>query len=169
MKRILFVALIVFCGITVNVYAAGIETYAFPQKGQTAEQQKQDEGYCATWAKDKTGLDPALLQSKEQEAAAQQQAAQQSAAPNKGRNLLRTAATGAALGGINNSMDDGAGKGAVAGVAVAASRNRAQSQEQAAQGAVNSANAQAQNVQADSQKYLKAYSACMEGKGYSIR
>ena len=169
MKRTGFVVLVVFLAMVLNAHAAGLETYAFPQKGQTVEQQKQDEGYCTTWAKDQTGLDPAFIQYKKQEALAEQQTAQEAGQPRRGRNLLRTAATGAALGGINNSMDDGAGKGATMGAAVAVSRNRAQAQEQAAQGAVNSANAQAQNVEEDSQKYLRAYGACMEGKGYSIR
>jgi len=169
MKRIFFIfAIIGFCMAT-TVYAAGIDTYAFPQKGQTADQQKQDEGFCTQWAQEQTGINPAVLQYQQQEAATSQQQAQQASTSRVGRPLLRTAATGAALGGINNNMDDGAGKGAVEGVALAASRARAQSLEQKSQGVVDAANAKAQNVQADSQKYVRAYGACMEGKGYSIR
>jgi cephalosporin-C deacetylase-like acetyl esterase len=36
-------------------------------------------------------------------------------------------------------------------------------------GGADAAGAQVQNVQADTQKYTRAYCACMEGKGYSIR
>jgi len=169
MKRIFFIfAIIGFCMAT-TVYAAGIDTYAFPQKGQTAEQQQQDEGFCVQWAQDQTGIDLAVLKYKQQEAAEEQQKAQEASASRAGRPLLRTAATGAALGGISNNMDDGAGKGAVAGVTLAASRARTHSLEQKRQGVVDTANAKEQNVQADSEKYTKAYSACMEGKGYSIR
>ena len=152
------------------VYAGEVGTYAFPQKGQTQEKQKQDESGCAQWAKDQTGLNPAVLQYQQQQAmASQQQAAQEASNPRVARRLGRAALTGAALGGINNNMDDGAGKGAVMGVTLAASRARAQNKEQQAQSTVNAADAQAQNVQADTQQYVRAYCACMEGKGYSIR
>jgi hypothetical protein len=164
-----FVLAMIGCGMAVNVYAAGLETYAFPQKGQTAELQKQDEGYCTQWAQEQTGLDLAVLKYKQQEAVAAQQQAQEASTSRPGRPLLRTVATGAALGGINNNMDDGAGKGAVTGVALAASRARTQSFEKKTEGTVNAADTQSQSVQSDSEKYVRAYGACMEGKGYSIR
>ena len=154
-------------------YANDLGAYAFPQKNQTPEQQKQDESTCAQWSKEKTGLDPAVLQYQQQQAmAAQQQtaqAAQQRASTSTARSLGRAALTGAALGGINNSMDDGAGKGAVMGVTLATSKAIGSSKDKQIQAAANGADAQAQQVQADSQKYMRAYCACMEGKGYSIR
>lgn len=169
MKRLWFALVVMMLGVATNTYAGDLDTYAFPQKGQTADQQKQDEGFCTQWAQEQTGLDLTLLKYKQEEATKAQQQAEQQSSNSRGRPLLRTAATGAALGGIENNMDDGAGKGAVKGVTVAASRSRTRAAEQKTQGAVNAANTQASSVQADSEKYTKAYSACMEGKGYSIR
>jgi hypothetical protein len=169
MLKRLTVSTVFFFGWVTFVYAGAMGTYAFPQKGQTQEQQAQDETNCAQWAQSQTGLNPAVLQYQQQQAMANQQQAQTAAKPNAVRTLGRAALTGAALGGINNNMDDGAGKGAVMGLTVGASRTIAQSRDAQAQAQVDSANAQAQQAQGASQEYVRAYCACMEGKGYSIR
>jgi hypothetical protein len=166
--RWLFAAVLVLAMSQYSYAQSG--TYAFPQKGQTPDQQKQDEGSCAQWAKGQTGIDPAVLQYRQQEAAADQQQASQAASnPQTGRKLGRAAVTGAAMGQMNKNMDDGAGKGAAMGVTLAASKARGAKVEADKQAPVNAANAQSAGVQADSEKFTKAYCACMEGKGYSIR
>jgi hypothetical protein len=172
MKRLWFVLIIVVCGITTYVYAGQMGTYAFPQKGQSPEQQKTDENSCAQWAADQTGLNPAVLQYQQEEAmAGQQQAAatQQASQPSTGMRIAKTAMRGAALGGISNSMDDGAGKGAAMGAAIGVAKARDVKKEQQVAGVVDGANAKSDKVQADTQTYLRAYTACMEGNGYSIR
>ena len=35
----------------------------YPAKGQSAQQQSQDEAQCAAWAKQSTGIDPAVVAS----------------------------------------------------------------------------------------------------------
>ena len=170
MKMRWALAVVLVLAISQYAYAAGLETYAFPQKGQTPEQQKQDEGACSQWAEGQTGINPAVLQYRQQEAAAsQQQAAQAASNPQPVRKLGRAALTGAAVGQMNKEMDDGAGKGAAIGVTLAASKARGEKVEQQKQAPLNAANAQSQSVQADGEKFKKAYCACMEGKGYSIR
>ncbi len=173
MKKQWLVLVLLLSVMSVCAYAASLGTYAFPQKGQTPEQQKTDENACAQWASDQTGLNPAVLEYQQKEAmAAQQQAVQQqqkAASTGTIRRIGRAALTGAALGGIDNGMDDGAGKGAVMGLTAATSQSIAKSKEQKIQAGIDSADAQSQQVQADTQKYLRAFSACMEGKGYSIR
>jgi hypothetical protein len=151
-------------------YAGGMGTYAFPQKGQTAEQQKQDETGCAQWATDQTGLNPAVLEYQQQEVQAEVQKASQTASnPQTGRRLGRAALTGAALGAMNDGMDSGAGKGAAMAATVGVSKMRGEKVEQQKQAPLKEANAKSGKVQADTQTYVRAYSACMEGKGYSIR
>ncbi len=155
-----------------NAYAGDFGTFAFPQKGQTAEQQKTDETFCSQWSTQQTGINPAVLKYQQEEVQAVQQQASatvQASQPSAGRRVVKTAARGAALGGIANSMDDGAGKGAALGATVGLMKAKDAKQEQQVAGVVDNANAKTQKVQADTQTYLKAYSACMEGKGYSIR
>ena len=41
--------------------ASAQKSIIYPAKGQSAEQQKKDEGVCHIWAKDSTGIDPAAV------------------------------------------------------------------------------------------------------------
>jgi hypothetical protein len=170
MRWVFFLAFLLSGALTLRAYAGEMGTYAFPQKGQTPEQQKQDESACAQWAQGQTGLSPEELQQQQQAAAAsQQQAAQEADKPRVARKLGKAALTGAALGGIDDAMDDGAGKGAAMGATVGASRMRSENLEKKADAQVGAADAQAEQAQANTQEYTRAYCACMEGKGYSIR
>jgi hypothetical protein len=133
------------------------QQYVFPQKGQTADQQKKDEYDCHGWAVKQTGFDPT--------AAAQappQQAAQQPAGAQRGSGAggaARGAVAGAALG----SLDGEAGKGAAVGATAGAVAARGQSKKQAQQ---QQASAQQSAKQQD---YSRARGACLEGKGYSVK
>ena len=165
-----FMAIVFVCSISSFVYAGQMGTYAFPQKGQSPEQQTQDEGGCAQWATGQTGLNPAVLQYQQQEVQADlQTASQQANKPQMGRRLGRAALTGAAMGSMDKEMKDGAGKGAAMMATMGASKAMGEKQEQKAQAPLNAANSKAAKVEADTQTYVRAYSACMEGKGYSIR
>jgi hypothetical protein len=169
LRRVLMSVVFMLCAGSL-VYAGGMGTYAFPQKGQTPDQQNQDESGCAQWAADQTGINPAVLEYRQQEAQADlQKASAEASKPQLGRKLGRAALTGAALGEMDQHMDSGAGKGAAMGATLAASKMLGQKQEQKKQAPLNEANAQAGQVQAETEQYVRAYSACMEGKGYSIR
>ena len=117
--------------------------YVYPQKGQTPEQQAKDQNECTQWAKGQTA------------------GAAQAAAPPQGNRLrgtaggaARGAAGGAAIGAIAGDAGKGAAIGAVAG-GVGGRRN-AKRQEAAAQ----------QNA---ASSYDRAFGACMEGRGYSVK
>jgi len=120
----------------------------YPAKKQTAEQQKKDDGECLAWAKKDTGIDPV---------AASQPAPQQTGPAVGGGERLKGAAGGAAIGGIAGD----AGAGAVVGTVLGGVKAR---QNQGAQ------NQQAQQQQQQAlNKFYKAYAACMEGRGYSVK
>lgn len=153
--------------------AATLNVYVFPSGGQSASQQSKDEGECYQWAVNNTGSDPFEVQ--KQEAAAQQQAKQkeqQIAEAGKGagaKGAVGGAAAGALIGEI---ADDDAGKGAAYGAAagVVAGRRKAKHEQQAATQQVQAQTQQA--VQADEAKianFKKAFSACLEGKKYTVK
>jgi hypothetical protein len=140
--------------------ALGQQPVIYPAKGQTTEQQKKDEGECYTWAKGQTGVDPAAV--------AQQAAAQPAPSGPQGERLrgaARGAAAGAVIGGIAN---DDAGKGAAVGAAAgtvaggARQRRTAQAQQQKQQ-------QQNQATQGALANYQRAYAACLEGRGYTVK
>jgi hypothetical protein len=166
----------------------------FPARGQTQQQMDKDKTDCYAWAKNQTGFDPvaASLQANNQPVQTVTPPVQTAPPPppppqgNVVRGGARGAAGGAAVGAIAGDAGKGAAIGAVAGGAVSGIRQRraGQAQQEAAaqqQAAQNQAaldqqaaqqQAAAQQTSANQQKldaYKRAFQACMEGKGYTVR
>ena len=152
--------------------AATLNVYAFPSDGQSSSQQSKDEGDCYNWAVQNTGSDP--FQAQQQVAQAQQQAAQQqqqTAQATSGAGA-KGAVGGAAAGAVVGAIAGDAGKGAAigAGAGLIAGRSKAKGAQQA------TAQQSSQQVQAASQAsaqqtaaFKKAFSACLEGKKYTVK
>ncbi|HSB70979.1 MAG TPA: glycine zipper family protein [Candidatus Methylomirabilis sp.] len=136
--------------------SAWAEVIAYPKKGQSQQQFEQDQFQCHQWAKGQTGVDP----TKPQQGAA--------APPPQQGGAVRGAARGAAGGALIGAAAGDAGKGAAIGAAAGAvgGRMRQNSQNRQAADAQQQAQAQAGAGQA---QYDKAYGACLEGRGYSVR
>ena len=131
----------------------------YPAKGQTVEQQQKDEAECYEWAKQQTGYDPAQAT---QYAAAPPP--QQSAGGERLGGAARGAAGGAIIGAIAGDAGKGAAIGAVGGTLLGGSRQRRQ------QADYDQAAAQQQQALAQQQQnYQRAYTACFEGRGYTVK
>ena len=128
---------------------------AYPAKGQGAETQAKDDQACQGWAKQDTGIDPAVV-------AATAPPPPTGPQGERARGAVRGAAAGAVIGEVaNGDASDGAAIGATAGV-IAGGRQARRNQAARTQ--------QAQAAQAGSlDTYWRAYSACMSGKGYTVR
>lgn len=137
------------------IFAAGAAQAAkpivYPAKGQSPTQQTQDDAQCNSWAKTNTGIDPAAAASAPPPA---------SGPAVGGGERARGAVRGAAVGGIVDGSD-GARTGAAVGVVAGGSRAR---QNQRAE--QKSAQSQQQGAM---DTYYRAYGACMEGRGYSVK
>ncbi len=129
----------------------------FPAKGQSKEQQEQDEFSCHKWAKNETGVDPSQMVS------AQPTESQSSGGGEVVRGGARGAARGAAVGAIAGDAGKGAKIGAVAGGARGGINKRRRGREQQAQAQQE----QAQR-QGDMAQYDTAWGLCMKGKGYEV-
>jgi uncharacterized protein YcfJ len=129
----------------------------YPAKGQSAAQQQKDETECHAFAKKQTGHDPA-------------QSTQYAVAPppqhegERVRGAARGAAGGAIIGAIAGGAGTGAAIGAVAGTMVGGARQR-RKQEDYQQAASQHEQAEAQKQQ----QFQRAYAACFEGKGYTVK
>lgn len=154
----------------------------YPAKGQTAAQQQKDVGECAAWAKQSTGIDPAVLAATP--APVPTAAPPPPPPPPQGGQRVRGAARGAAAGAIageivNDDASEGAKAGAAVGVVAGGSRarqDRRNQQQQAAQyQQQTAAQQQAAADQAEAQKqqqlstYNRANAACLEGRGYTLK
>ena len=158
---------IVFIPICLILISTGIgiaqDPIIYPNKGQTAEQLEQDKFQCYTWAKGQTGFDP--MQVPTASSAPPQQQAQQGG-------VVRGGARGAAVGAVGGAIGGDAGKGAAVGAATGAMvggmrrrDQRRQQQQQQQQWAEQEAQ---QYAQARSQ-YDRAFAACLEGRGYTVK
>jgi len=137
----------------------GLGLYIFPTKGQDKDQQNKDESECYKWAIQQTGYDPLNppeIKAKEADRS------------RDGSGIVggaKGAAAGAAIGAIAGDAGQGAAIGAVVGgLSGRRSRIRGDQMEQAY-------NEQAAVAKSEElmNNYKKAFSACMEGKGYTIK
>lgn len=139
--------------------AQGLGLYVFPAKDQTPEQQAQDEVECYQWAMNQTGYNPTnppQIQAKQADTSLDGSAVRGSA---------RGAAAGAAIGAIAGDAGKGAAIGAVAG-GLRGRRARVAG-DQIEQEQNNQAAAAEQKALLDN--FKKAFSACLEGKGYTVK
>jgi hypothetical protein len=155
----------ILAAVCVSLPAAAQNLVIYPAKGQSAEQQSKDEAECQAWAKNNTGVDPVAVANSSAQPPV-------SAAPQQGgqrvRGAARGAAAGAAIGAVAGDAGKGAAVGAVAGTAAGGARKRREA-EAANQQAQGQNQQQAADRQAKMATFNKAYSACLEGRGYSVK
>lgn len=104
MKRVIAAVVVIGFGLAVSGCASMSQpsVYAYPKKGQSAEQASRDKAECEAWAKQQTGFDPAADTAKGAGIGALLGAA-------------AGAATGAAVGAVTGSPARGAAIGAATG------------------------------------------------------
>lgn len=138
--------------------------FAYPQNGQSADQQSRDRYDCSLWAVHQTGFDPSAPNVPAQYRVV-------ASGPPPGTGTAIGAIAGAVIGAaISPGWDRGAGAvfggltGAMIGSATDAQRAQRNEMEMTAQ--------EQQQAAAMSQKasdYRRAISACLEGRGYSVK
>ena len=144
---------------TYNQISQQMKLFVYPSKEQSQQQQKEDEFACYLWAVEQSGIDPLNLPKVE--------AAPVQSGPTGGavKGAAKGAAAGAAIGAITGDAGQGAAVGAAAG---AMAGRRAGKQAQAQQNQQAQANTAA-SEQAMKDSFVKAFSVCIEGKGYTIK
>lgn len=164
--------------------AKSIGMFAYPKNNQNADQQLKDESECYGSAKQNSGIDPQAAApaapTTQQSQAEQKQAAQQAGkdVPKGGTvaGSARGAAGGAAIGAITGSAGTGAAIGATVG-AMSGRRRQREAEEQAKQQAAQKTAQSQQQAQtqgnaqhqAGIDSFKRAFSACMDARGYSVQ
>jgi len=161
MKKIIFLIVVlvavIFSG---SVFAQ--DPIIFPAEGQSEEQMEKDKFSCYQWAKNETGFDPMKVPT------ASTPPPQQQA---KGGGAGRGAVVGAGAGALiksGGSRSKGAAYGALAGGLLGGARTQSQkrSDEEARKKWEQD---QAREYAHKRNTYNRAYSACLESKGYTVR
>jgi hypothetical protein len=136
---------------------AALGLFVYPASGQDAARQGTDEDECYLWAGQQTGIDPMAAPTPVQAAEVPKGGAIKGAAGG--------AVVGTAVGAIVGETGEGAAVGAVAG---AAKGRRAQKKAKKQAEAQAKQATQAQDAQ-KKETFKKAWGACLEGRGYSVK
>jgi len=142
------------------------EPIIFPREGQSRNQQTKDKGYCSIWAKDETGVDPSYVRG--QLEALERQYASEGQTSKRSGGLLKGAARGAAIGAVGSNANNNVGKRAAQGAMVSGMRGRDQRKAHAAQNEPQRKQNPLANLDTQLNTYNRAYSVCLDAKGYSV-
>lgn len=144
------------------------QIYFYPNKGQSVEQQSRDHYECYNWAVEQTGFDPSVS------SIAPEQRVRVVPMPPPGHDTVSMSIAGAVLGALiagprhaGGGALFGAASGAVLGAASDASRQETALQmEEAYQ---NRDKARDLRREKKALQFRRAMSACMEGRGYTVK
>ena len=146
-------------GLNAQSISSSLGLYVFPANNQSAATQEADETACFKWAKQQSGYDP--MNPTVYQGAEVDQSADGSA--------VKGAAVGAAGGAAIGAIAGDAGTGAAIGAVVGGVRGRrSKKMNEQAQQQANDQGATAA-TQAAAKDYNKAFTVCMEGKGYTVK
>ena len=162
MKRAFQIVFVICTSMLIAGTALALDPIVFPAKGQSQDQMERDKFSCYQWAKNEAGFDP-------------MKAPAAFAPPPQSRaghdDVLKGAALGAGAGAIfkrKGSRSKGAMTGALiggvlGGVMMSSKRHRDRRNQR--QWEQQQANAYA----AKRSTYNRAFAACMEAKGYTVK
>lgn len=142
--------------------------YFYPSQGQSKQQQSRDQYECYTWAVKQTGFDPGQAQ------LAPHQRIQVTPTAPPGNDTAAGAVGGAIVGSMMSSRHDqgfGLVFGALTGAMLGAASDEARQQQAAqAQQRYDAKDAQRYaRLEKQARDYRRAMTACLEGRGYTVR
>jgi hypothetical protein len=169
MKRINRFLIVLLLGAFIAGTAVAQDFMIYPAKGQSQDQLEKDKFECYSWAKGQTGFDPMEMA--------------KATAPPPPKQATSSTAGGAVKGGVGGGLL-GAAVGAIAGGKKGAKKGALiGGLSDGTIGGVRSSSQQKQDRKAQKQwekqqtnqymqkrdTYNRAYSACLEGKGYTVK
>lgn len=141
------------------------KVYFYPLQNQSEEQQERDRYDCYNWSVRQTGFDPG------KHLAPGEERATVVPARSPGQTIGAAAAVGAVIGAIASSPGNGAKGAAVGAIAgtVVGSAAAASEQQQAEQVQYRRNYRGDRRYEQQAAEYRRAMSACLEGRGYSVK
>jgi hypothetical protein len=144
------------------------QVYFYPRAGQTNEQQSRDHYECYNWAVDRTGFDPG------QSSIPTDERVRVVPMPPPGHDTATLAIAGAVLGALIGGPRHAAGGaliGAAGGAVAGAASDSARQEYALQQEEAYAARDRARSARSDARVpgFRRAMSACLEGRGYSVR
>jgi hypothetical protein len=143
------------------------QVYVFPTRNQTADQMGRDRYECYLWSVKQTGFDPS------QTSLAPHQRVEVVPMPPKGADTVAGAVTGAILGAAiayDNPAAGAVGGAILGGAAGAISDSQRTEAAKRVQGRYDQREAdRVARLEGQATDYRRALSACLEGRGYTVK
>lgn len=159
MKSSIRTTAIILGAVLASGTALAQELYIYPAKGQSNDQMEKDKFECYTWARNDTGFDPMAVPTTTTAAPSGQK---------KSGGIARGALGGAALGAIIGDSSKSAKRGAAAGGLIGGVRQSSANRETERQ-QQEWQQRESANYSNNRNNYNRAYSACLEGRGYTVK
>lgn len=166
MKKALFIIVLLLLAIFLTDPVSAQDPIVYPAQGQSQEQMEKDEFQCMRWARDQTGFDP--MRTPTATSPPPQREAPRGGA---GRGAVAGAAGGAIIGGIAGGRS-GAGRGALiggGGGALIGGMRRENQRKQEDRAREQWEREQTNNYARSRSEFNRAFSACMTGRGYTVK
>jgi len=163
-----------FAGVLVGVPVLAQDMYVYPAKGQSEQQLANDRYECHRWAVNETHFDPIDVGETGPPRAVRVPVPENKAEGATGKGAAIGAIAGAVLGHGDERLGStilGAAVGAAAGGAVEANgemKAQEQARDEAQQRAQDLQRTKAENAMRRA-NYRRALTACLEGRGYTVR
>ena len=144
---------------------AATKVFVYPSQAQTAQQLDRDRYECHLWAVEQTRFDPSQV------ALAPHQRTEVVATPEPGSEAAAGAIAGAAIGAItarSGHAAEGALVGAVIGGVAGAAAQTMRAEQDALLRRQSDESSSAQ-LERQSNDYRRALTACLEGRGYTVK
>ena len=168
------------CGLVAMLFllgqpASGQDIYVYPAKAQTDEQLAEDRYACHRWAVEESGFDPSQF-----EGVAPPRTVRVPVPRNEAEGAAsKGTVTGAVIGGVIGSRGGDTAEGALIGAVLgtmAGSAIEDQGQREAREKAEAEAKREAEEISQNKAElalrksnYRRALTACLEGRGYTVR
>ena len=159
------IAMLAVIGLLGPVWADG-DFVVYPAKGQSQDQTERDKFECYNWAKQESGFDPMKTPT-----ASSPRPVREKETWGAGKGALGGGLVGAGVGGIA-----GGGRGALIGGALGAGggaavggMNRSSQRKREDQRQRDWEQQEVSKYRAGRSAYNRAYAACLEGRGYSVK
>ena len=166
MKRITTLVMVFTC-LSMTGAAFAQELVIYPSKGQSTEQMEQDKFQCYSWSKNESGFDPMALPTAS-EPPPQKEAQKGGVVKGAVRGTLAGGAIGAIAGNSKSDTRKGLKAGAATGAIVGGVRRNNQVKDEEKK-QKDWEQQQTNQYKQGRSNYNRAYSACMEGRGYSVK
>ena len=156
---LIMLSIVLFC----VTPAIGQDPIVYPEKGQSQAQMDKDKLDCYSWAKNQTGFDPM-----QQPTASSPPPSDPGTSASAVRGAAGGALAGLAIGSLAGEAGKGAAIGAVGGGLIGGARRRSH-QRQQQQAEQQWAQQQSNEYHHRRNEYNRAYGACLEARGYTVR